>query len=64
MFHAFLLLLKEVLTPIALNGDQLFQERARNVQWRFRDGDTRYDQLKGLCTEFADWHAKVTWYKV
>lgn len=26
--------------------------------------DTVYDQLKGLRTEFADWHAKVTLYKV
>lgn len=55
---------KEVLIPIALHGDQLFEERARNVQWTFRDGDTRFDQLKGLRTEFADWHAKVTLYKV
>lgn len=40
---------KEVLIPIALHGDQLFEERARNVQWTFRDGDTRFDQLKH-CT--------------
>ena len=55
---------EEVLIPIALHGDQLFEERARNVQWTFRDSDTRFDQLKGLRTEFADWHAKVTLYKV
>ena len=55
---------KDVIMPIALHGDQLFEERARNVQWTFRDGDTVYDQFKGLRTEFADWHAKVTLYKV
>ena len=55
---------KEVVTPVAFHGDQLFEERARNVQWTFRDGDSKYDQLKGLRTEFADWHAKVTLYKV
>lgn len=55
---------KEVVVPIAFHGDQLFEERARNVQWTFRDADTTYDQLRGLQTEFADWHAKVTLYKV
>ena len=34
---------KEVFIPIALHGDQLFEERARNVQWTFHDGDTRFD---------------------
>lgn len=55
---------KEVVTPIAFHGDQLFEERARNVQWTYRDADTTYDQIRGLRTEFADWHAKVTLYKV
>ena len=55
---------KEVVVPIGFHGDQLFEERARNVQWTFRDADTTYDQLRGLQTEFADWHAKVTLYKV
>ena len=45
-------------------GDQLFEERGRNFQWTFRDGDDPYDGLEGLCTEHADWHAKVTLYKV
>jgi hypothetical protein len=49
---------------IPLHGDQIFEERARNVQWTFQDGDTNIDRLEGLTTEFADWHAKVTLYEV
>ena len=45
-------------------GDQLFEERGRNVQWAFGDGANQYDRLEGLRTEFADWHAKFTLYKV
>lgn len=55
---------KEVLSLVGFHGDQLFEERARNVQWTFRVGDNQYDRLEGLGTEFADWHAKVTLYKV
>jgi len=51
---------KTVLMPVAVHGDQLFEERARNVQWTFRDGDNQYDCLEGLLPEHADWHAKVT----
>lgn len=50
--------------PIAFHGDQLFEERARNVQWTFRDADTTYHQLRELRTEFAAWYAKETLYKV
>lgn len=54
----------EVLSKVPVHGDQLFEERGRNVQWTFRDGEDPYDRLEGLCTEHADWHAKVTLYKV
>lgn len=55
---------KEVLGTVGYHGDQLFEERARNVQWTFRVGNSCYERLEGLSTEFADWHAKVTLYKV
>ncbi len=55
---------KEVVSPVAMHGDQLFEERARNVQWTYRVGDNKFDKLEGISTEFADWHAKVTLYKV
>ena len=55
---------KEVLERVAQHGHQLFEERGRNVQWAFGDGENQYDRLEGLRTEFSDWHAKVTLYKV
>ena len=55
---------KEVLAPVGFQGVQLFEERARNVQWTFRVGNSDHERLEGLSTEFADWHAKVTLYKV
>lgn len=54
----------KVLVPVAQHGDQLLEERGRNVQWAFGDGANQYDRLEGLRTEFADWHAKFTLYKV
>ena len=53
-----------VLVRVAQHGDQLFEERGWNVQWAFGDGANQYDRLEGLRTEFADWHAKFTLYKV
>jgi len=53
-----------VLSRVAQHGDQLYEERGRNVQWAFRDGKNQYDRLEGIRTEFADWHAKFTLYKV
>ena len=55
---------KTLLTSIPIHGDQLFEERARNVKWTFRDGLNPYERLEGIGTEFADWHAKYTPYKV
>lgn len=48
-----------VLEPIFFDGDALTEERARNVQWTFKDGDNAFDRLEGLVTSHADWHAKV-----
>ena len=51
---------KAILEKVPLHGDQLFEERARNVIWTYRDGLNDYEQLQGIDTEFADWHAKYT----
>ena len=53
-----------VLESIFLDGDQLTEERARNVQWVFQDGDNVYDRLEGLDPTHPDWHAKVNLYQV
>ena len=53
-----------VLERVFLDGDQLTEERARNVQWVFQDGDDMFDRLEGLDPTYADWHAKVNLYKV
>ena len=54
----------EVLHKIPLDGDQLTEERARNVQWTYRLGATSYDRLDGLETNHADWHWKVKLFEV
>ncbi len=56
--------IQSIASKIPFHGDQLFDERARNVQWTFQDGDNYIDCLNGLTPEFADWHAKVTLYQV
>ena len=47
-----------------VHGDQLFEEKAHNVEWAFQDGQSSYDNLEGVPPEHADWHAKVTLYEV
>ncbi|CAB3985422.1 Hypothetical predicted protein [Paramuricea clavata] len=47
-----------VLLRVAQHGDQLFEERGRNVQWAFGDGANQRNRLEGLRTEFVDWHAQ------
>ena len=49
---------KVVLKTIVLDGDQLTEERARNIQVVFQDGDNCFDPTH------ADWHAKVNLYGV
>ena len=48
---------------VPVHGDQLFEERSRNVQWTFQDGENKCDRLEGVNPEHADWHAKVILYK-
>jgi hypothetical protein len=54
----------DILMEVPMHGDQLFEERCRNVQWTFQDGTSKYDRLEGITTEAADWHAKVNLYNV
>lgn len=55
---------KTILGQIPLHCDHLSEEWARNVIWTYRDGIDDYETLEGINTEFADWHAKFTQYKV
>jgi hypothetical protein len=50
--------------PVFFDGDALTEERARNVQWTFLNGDNLKDCLKGLDPNHTDWHAKVNLYEV
>lgn len=50
--------------PIFFHGDALTEERARNVQWTFKDGDNTLDRLEGLEPLHTDWHAKLKLYDV
>lgn len=54
----------DVISPAPFHGGQLFEERSRNVKWTFRVVDSRFDRLDGITPELADWHAKVSLYKV
>lgn len=54
----------EILEPIFFDGDALTEERARNAQWMFKDGDSRIDRLEGLDPVYTDWQIKVKLYEV
>lgn len=54
----------EILEPIFFDGDALTEERTRNAQWMFKDGDSRIDRLEGLDPVHTDWHTKVKLYEV
>ena len=49
---------------IFFDGDALTEERARNVQWTFKDGDNKLDRLEGLDPLHTDWHTKRKLYEV
>ena len=55
---------RKTLLSVPLHGDQLFEERSRNVKSTFQDGESSVERLEGVEPEFADWHAKFTLYKV
>ena len=54
----------DVLDTIFFDGDHQREERARNIQWVFKDGENLFDRLEGLEPLHADWHAKVNLYNV
>ena len=49
---------------IFFGGDQLTEERARNVQRARADGETRTERLDATWPKNEDWHAIRTAYKV
>jgi len=55
---------KEILHPTVMHGDQLTEERARNVQWTYRLGDTSSDRLEGIEPTFSEFHLKMCLYEV
>ena len=50
--------------PVFFDGDALTEERSRNIQWVFKDGDNQFDRIEGLDPVHTDWHAKVKLYEV
>ena len=54
----------QVMYKIIVHGDQLTEERARNVQWTFKIGDTEAERLKGLECTFSEFHLKMYLYEV
>ena len=54
----------QILERIFFDGDALTEERSRNIQWVFKDGDEPFDRLEGLDPVHADWHAKAKLYEV
>ena len=53
-----------VIQPIFLGGDNLTEERARNLQGAMADGETDLDRLGGILPKNEDWHAIRYMYKV
>ena len=37
-----------ILKKVVVHGDQLTEERARNVQWTYKIGETEAERLEGL----------------
>lgn len=47
-----------------MGGDQLTEERARNIQRARMDGHSLCDRLEGVWAKNEDWHAIRIAYKV
>lgn len=54
----------QVLCKTIVHGDQLTEERARNVQWTYKLGETEVDRLDGLECTFSEFHLKMCMYEV
>ncbi len=55
---------KTVIRKIFLGGDNLTEERARNLQGAMSDGDSEYENLTGIIPKNEDWHAIRYMYQV
>ena len=55
---------KGPLQTVFFGGDQLTEERARNVQLARSDGRMSEERLQGLWPKNEDWHAIRIAYKV
>ena len=55
---------KVILQKILFGGDNLTEERARNLQGAMADGGSDYDCLNGIIPKNEDWHAIRYMYKV
>lgn len=55
---------KRVIKKIFLGGDNLTEERARNLQGAMSDGDSEYENLTGIIPKNEDWHAIRYMYQV
>jgi len=54
----------QVLHKTVVRGDQLTEERARNVQWTYKLGETQADYLEGLECSFSEFHLKMCMFEV
>lgn len=54
----------EVLYKTVMHGDQLTEERARNVQWTYKNGETSAERLEGLEPTFSEFHLKMCFFEV
>ena len=54
----------KVLHKTVIHGDQLTEERARNVQWTYKLGETEADRLEGLECTFSEFHLKMYMFEV
>ena len=54
----------EILHPTIVHGDQLTEERARNVQWTYRLSDTAVQRLEGIEPTFSEFHLKMCLFEV
>ena len=53
-----------VLHRTVMHGDQLTKERARNVQWTYKNGENEEERLEGLEPTFSEFHLKMCLFEV
>ena len=47
---------RAIIQKILFRGDNLTEERTRNLQGAMADGSTSYESLQGIISENEDWH--------